>query len=106
FDEALQGGRLKLVRFADDFVVMGKSRTQAERAQVKVADLLNNMGLRLHPDKTKVTSFAQGFRFLGHAFVGDLVVPVKRQKVPPRQRLKESELKIVHADAPAIATQM
>ncbi|MEO1413496.1 MAG: CRISPR-associated endonuclease Cas1, partial [Bacteroidota bacterium] len=106
FDEALQGGRLKLVRFADDFVVLGKSRVQAEAARVKVAGLLHEMGLRLHPDKTTIASFDQGFKFLGHGFLGDLVVPLKSRRPPPRQRIEESELRIVHADAPTQTTQM
>ena len=99
FDEALQGGRFRLVRFADDFVVLGRSRAAAEAAQVKVASLLNDMGLRLHPDKTKIASFDQGFKFLGHAFLGDLVVPLKRAKKQLQQaKAEESSLRIVHAD--------
>ena len=100
FDEALQGGRFKLVRFADDFVVLGKSRSQVEKAQVKVAGLLQEMGLVLHPDKTRIASFDGGFRFLGHAFVGDLVVPLKRRsKKSVAAKKEESGLRIVHADA-------
>ena len=90
FDEALQGGRFRLVRFADDFVVLGRSRAAAEAAQVKVASLLNDMGLRLHPDKTKIASFDQGFKFLGHAFLGDLVVPLTKQKPTPRSKAKKA----------------
>ena len=106
FDEALQRGAFKLVRFADDFVVMGKSQAQAEAARVQAKALLNEMGLRLHPDKTQIASFDEGFRFLGHAFVGDLVVPVKRRQAQPKTKAEESDLRIVHADAPAEQTQM
>ena len=106
FDEALQASRFKLVRFADDFVVLGKSQRQVEQARVQVAGLLNGMGLRLHPDKTRIANFDQGFRFLGHAFVKDLVVPVKRRKIPVKAKAEESDLRIVHADASAEQTQM
>lgn len=106
FDEALQDSRFKLVRFADDFVVLGKSRRQAEQAQQQVAKLLGDIGLRLHPDKTRIASFEGGFRFLGHAFMGDLVVPIKRRKRLPLPREKESEYRVVHADAPSKPTQM
>lgn len=109
FDEALQASRFKLVRFADDFVVMGRSRAQAEQAQETVSKLLDGMGLELHPDKTTVTSFNRGFRFLGHAFVGDLVVPVTRQKAKPVGRARPANLPtdtIIHADPPGDITPM
>ena len=107
FDQALQDSRFKLVRFADDFVVLGKSQTQVEQAQIKVAELLNSIGLQLHPDKTDITNFDRGFRFLGHAFVGDVVVPVKRSHpIASRARVEQSPLRIVHADTPANPSQM
>ncbi|EKV01088.1 RNA-directed DNA polymerase [Leptolyngbya sp. PCC 7375] len=107
FDEALQASRFKLVRFADDFVVMGRSQRQAEQAQAKVAELLTTMGLQLHPDKTQITNFDRGFRFLGHAFVGDVVVPVKRSRSKaPRAKVDQSPLRIFHADALAKPSQM
>ncbi|NEP63209.1 MAG: CRISPR-associated endonuclease Cas1 [Symploca sp. SIO2G7] len=107
FDEALQKSRFKLVRFADDFVVMGKSQKQVEQAQQTVAQLLTTMGLQLHPDKTQITSFERGFRFLGHAFVGDVVVPVKRsRKKVQKPKQEQSPLRIVHGDMPAKPTQM
>ncbi|MEO0887133.1 MAG: CRISPR-associated endonuclease Cas1 [Cyanobacteria bacterium J06648_10] len=106
FDEALQASDWKLVRFADDFVVMGKSRVQVEAAQVWVQALLEEMSLRLHSDKTQVTSFEDGFQFLGHGFLGDLVVPLKRRGPAPKQKSAGSDLRIVHADAPAEMTQM
>ncbi|MEO0490488.1 MAG: reverse transcriptase domain-containing protein, partial [Cyanobacteria bacterium J06659_2] len=80
FDEALLETPLKLVRFADDFVVLGRRQSQILAAREQVADLLATMGLRLHADKTQITDFERGFRFLGHAFVGDLVVPIKKAK--------------------------
>lgn len=74
FDEAIAATGLKLVRFADDFVVLAKSRARIERAQELVDGLVEGMGLELHPDKTRVTNFQQGFHFLGHTFVRSLVV--------------------------------
>ncbi|ESA32296.1 rna-directed dna polymerase [Leptolyngbya sp. Heron Island J] len=60
------------MRFADDFVVMGRSQRQVEQAQGQVAKLLDAIGLQLHPEKTKITNFDRGFRFLGHTFVKNL----------------------------------
>jgi group II intron reverse transcriptase/maturase len=57
-----------LVRFADDFVVLCRSRTRAEQALRQVTAILGPLGLQLHPDKTRIvrlTRGEQGFDFLG-----------------------------------------
>jgi RNA-directed DNA polymerase len=57
-----------LVRYCDDFVILCASRGQAEHAQNRVQQILAKLGLRLHPDKTRITHLAggkQGFDFLG-----------------------------------------
>lgn len=78
FDEAIAATPLKLVHYADDFVVLGRQQQQVAKAQGQVAQLLDGIGLLLHPDKTRLTSFDRGFRFLGHVFSGDLVLPAKK----------------------------
>lgn len=60
-----------LVRFADDGVVMCRTRRQAEAALAKIQRIMAGLGLRLHPDKTKVVDLAEGregFDFLGCHF--------------------------------------
>jgi hypothetical protein len=57
-----------LVRYADDLVVLCRTRQQAEKAHARVAAILAPLGLHLHPDKTRIVSLAQGrdgFDFLG-----------------------------------------
>ena len=57
-----------LVRYADDFVVLCATRSQAERAQERATAILGDLGLVLHPDKTRVVDLrqgAEGFDFLG-----------------------------------------
>ena len=61
----------ELVRYADDFVVLCRTRRQAERAHVRAAALLGTLGLELHPDKTRVVDLREGregFDFLGCHF--------------------------------------
>jgi group II intron reverse transcriptase/maturase len=58
----------RLVRYADDFVVLCRSRAQAEEALRRVREILAGMGLELHPEKTRVVELGlgrQGFVFLG-----------------------------------------
>lgn len=73
-DDQIQGRGVRLVRFADDFLLMCREEVAATRAQARMAKLLADHGLRLHPEKTRVVPFEQGFRFLGHLFVRSLVV--------------------------------
>lgn len=57
-----------LIRFADDLVVVCPTRARAEEAQRRVEQVLGTLGLRLHPDKTRITCLARGeggFDFLG-----------------------------------------
>ena len=57
-----------LVRYADDFVVLTTSRSRAEEARRRIEAVLVGLGLRLHPDKTRIIYLGggeDGFDFLG-----------------------------------------
>ena len=57
---------MKLVRYADDFVVMVHgTRSDAEALWDEVAAVLAPMGLRLSEEKTRVCHLNEGFDFLG-----------------------------------------
>lgn len=73
-DERIDGSGVRLVRFADDFLLMCKDQAGATAAQGRMRDLLAEHGLRLNPEKTRVVPFEQGFRFLGHLFVKSVVL--------------------------------
>jgi RNA-directed DNA polymerase len=70
-DQAWQGGGQRLgvlVKYADDLVVLCATREQAEQARELVAAVLEMLGLRLHPGKTRIAHLArgaEGFTFLG-----------------------------------------
>lgn len=65
FDWALDAKGFKFVRYADDFVILTKTRETAERALDFARTFLAEMGLTLHPEKTRITKFPRGFDFLG-----------------------------------------
>jgi len=67
-DWALARNRWVHVRYADDFIVLCQTRRQAEQARKVVADILTRLKLQLEPTKTRVTSFDEGFDFLGVRF--------------------------------------
>ena len=61
--------KVHLVRYADDFVVMCKSREEAEQALATVRQWCEAEGLTVHPTKTRVVSVRmEGFDFLGYHF--------------------------------------
>jgi CRISPR-associated protein Cas1 len=118
FDEIVTATGLKLVRFADDFVVMSRSQNRIVEARNEVAELLNGMGLQLHPDKTQIVNFDRGFRFLGHAFAGEVIVKTEGggRKNEGGRRKREEDMKrvvdpfpdrqLVYRDPPVKPTQM
>jgi group II intron reverse transcriptase/maturase len=70
-DAALEAAGHPWVRYADDFVVLGKTRAEVEQARTLTAATLAGLQLRLHPGKTAITTFAQGLDFLGVTFSAD-----------------------------------
>jgi group II intron reverse transcriptase/maturase len=59
----------KLVRYADDFVIICRTKHDAETAMQKVAQVMELLKLTLHPNKTRVVDMGQdGFDFLGFHF--------------------------------------
>jgi hypothetical protein len=70
-DEAWEASRQRLgvlARYADDLVALCATREQAQAARELVAATLGALGLRLHPEKTRVVCLqggAEGFTFLG-----------------------------------------
>jgi group II intron reverse transcriptase/maturase len=58
----------KLVRYADDFVILCRTREQAESALARVREIMQTMRLELHPGKTRRVELGlgkEGFNFLG-----------------------------------------
>ncbi len=65
-DWFLEENGLKFVRYADDFVVVGKSYAEMEKALDSVSTFLSDeLALSVSSEKTKITSFMKGFNFLG-----------------------------------------
>lgn len=61
----------RLVRYADDFVVMCASEGQVQAAQELARQVLADLGLELHPDKTRTIDLREGregLEFLGCHF--------------------------------------
>jgi RNA-directed DNA polymerase len=60
-----------MVRYADDFVILTRSRVEAEAALALVKTWVTANGLTLHPEKTRIANCRKkgnGFEFLGYRF--------------------------------------
>lgn len=64
-DWRLEEAGYRFVRYADDFVVVCKTRPQAEAALALVEEIMTDLGLSLSPEKTKIASYGKGYEFLG-----------------------------------------
>ncbi|MDR7465650.1 MAG: reverse transcriptase domain-containing protein, partial [Armatimonadota bacterium] len=67
-DTTLRRAGLEEVRYADDFVVLCRTRQERDEALETVKRSLEPLMLQLHPTKTRLNSFEEGFTFLGVSF--------------------------------------
>ena len=67
FDEKMEQAGLALTRYADDWVIICRSQAEARRALASAREVLEGeLGLRLHPEKTRIVHITRGFEFLGY----------------------------------------
>lgn len=76
-DEAMLDKNLRLVRFADDFLILCRRKKGADKALEFTAEVLKSLRLQLNPAKTRIVDFNRGFRFLGVEFVRSLAIKAK-----------------------------
>jgi RNA-directed DNA polymerase len=80
-DKAMQTAGYEMVRYADDFVILCRSRQEAIAAKALVSELVRQRGLSLHADKTSLVDTrqaGQGFDFLGYHFENGTRWPRKK----------------------------
>jgi group II intron reverse transcriptase/maturase len=95
-DETLMSFGKKLVRYADNFLILSKSEAEASD-NIELTDMiLDDLQLDLNPLKTEIVTFDSGFKFLGAVFLHDdiyLPFPLPKEKdqypeLPPPLNLK------------------
>lgn len=72
---------LPFVRYADDFIILCKTETEAKKAMELVRIFLDGMSLEMSLEKTKISHISKGFDFLGFS--------IKRRSVKMRTKSKE-----------------
>lgn len=105
FDSTISTQDLQLVRYADDFLLLAKNRDRILQAYTEVVKLLHTLNLTIHTDKTRITNFERGFRFLGHGFLEHNIFPLEspqekfrsqnkgKKKIRTRQKYRQRRKK-------------
>jgi RNA-directed DNA polymerase len=81
----------KMVRYADDFVVLCGSPEQAAEALQTIGLWMEQAGLTLHPTKTRIVDASQrgGFDFLGYHFERGKHWPRAKSKTKLKETIRE-----------------
>ncbi len=66
FDWEMRRRDYQLTRYADDWVVTCKSVAEARAAIAAAQRILTELGVQLHPQKTRIVQVQHGFEFLGY----------------------------------------
>lgn len=95
FDEEIKSQNFKLVRYADDFIILAKEKPTAEKALKLTEQLLKDIKLELNIEKTSITSFEKGFKFLGYVFLNSLILPASPKDTSyPQSKQKDKDLSL------------
>ena len=73
-DWELANNGYQFVRYADDFVVLAKTRQDIEKAMILVKSILSSLGLELSSEKTKYIPPNDHFDFLGFRILKSIVM--------------------------------
>lgn len=82
----------RMIRYADDFVILCQSQEKARAALALVNRLIEQKGLSLHPDKTKIADLSQrggAFDFLGYRFYRSTRYPRKKSISKLREAIRQ-----------------
>ena len=90
-DHEMEKKGREMVRYADDFVILSRSREEAEKALEEVREWVEQAGLRLHPEKTRISdaSVKGGFDFLGYHFERGMRWPREKSLKKFKETIRE-----------------
>ena len=76
--------KLGIIRYADDFIVTAKSKETLENTLVIIKQWLQDRGLEISQEKTRIVHINEGFNFLGfnlRHYNGKLLIKPQKEKV-------------------------
>jgi len=106
-DHLLAEAGFAMVRYADDFVIMCKTREDADRALALVQRWVDENELTLHPTKTRIVDArTEGFDFPGYHFRGDLRHPRKKSQQKFQDAVREKTKRTTGQCMPLVCARL
>ncbi|MDE0399155.1 MAG: reverse transcriptase domain-containing protein [Candidatus Poribacteria bacterium] len=99
FDKAMTRAGIRMVRYADDLLLLCRSESRAQHALQHAQKQLATLKLELNPKKTQIADFNTGIEFLGHIFDADgcyQPIPGPRTKILQNQVQRAIKTGAVH----------
>jgi RNA-directed DNA polymerase len=80
---------INVVRYADDFIVTGRSKRQLEQVKLAINAFLTARGLKIN-EKTSIRHLSEGFDFLGWSFfkydTGTLLCKISKKSISKHRK--------------------
>ena len=106
-DHLLAEAGLAIVRYADDFVILCKTREVAQQALELVQQWVAANDLTLHPTKTRIVDArSEGFDFLGYHFRGDLRLPREKSLKKLQDAVREKTKRTSGHSLPVLCVRL
>jgi group II intron reverse transcriptase/maturase len=86
FDQEMRRRGYRLTRYADDWVITCRSAAEARAAIIAAGKILKELGVELHPQKTRIVHIAHGFEFLGYKIKRGKQLSLPADKIRSRAR--------------------
>ena len=101
-DWQLDAAGYRFARYADDLVILCKNASQAENALALTVKVLADLGLECSPEKTKISTYKDGFLFLGFDVNSKVVSIRQKSREKFEEKLKELTKRSHNFDAKVI----
>lgn len=91
FDHLIAGKGYKLTRYADDFVILCGTKTEAEQVMQEVVGYLESeLHLRINREKSRIVDFSrESFEFLGYVFYSKFLRPKDRKIAELKEEIRK-----------------
>lgn len=89
-DHLMKNAGFEMVRYADDFVILCRSESEAQRGLEICSKWVETVSLKLHPEKTGIVEVTEttGFNFLGYHFMQNRKWPSPKSKKKFRDKIR------------------
>lgn len=107
-DHQMEKAGWEMVRYADDFVILCRTEAEAQNALAAVRVWVNEAGLTLHPEKTRVVDARApgGFDFLGYHFERGMKWPRKKSLLKLKERVRAKTSRVDGRSLSVIVTDV